>query len=144
MTEESHCRRQPGPTGGRGGKLLSPTRRRQCVGHVWGMFEVSERWACRLEGQPQFTQRHKPIVHEEDIESFNWKLVEGICCRCVQAQGDFRRRLGFGVYAILMPHQRFRLLLSVANRALRAHVFVDGHLTIGAGLFPAWLGTPSV
>ena len=46
----------------------------------------------------------------------------------------------------LLPHWRHRLLRSVfvANWTLRTQVFVGGHLTISASLFPAQLSAPSV
>ena len=40
--------------GGSGGKLLSPSRRRQCVEHVREMFGISERRACKVLGHPRF------------------------------------------------------------------------------------------
>ncbi|MDY8109120.1 IS3 family transposase [Fulvimarina sp. 2208YS6-2-32] len=41
------------------GKLLSPSRRRQCVDHVVSKLGVSERMACRVLGQHRSTQRKK-------------------------------------------------------------------------------------
>ena len=51
--------------GGRLGKLLSPTKRRQAVEHVrnaLGRERVSERRACQVLGQPRSTQRRQPQV----------------------------------------------------------------------------------
>ena len=46
--------------GGGGGKLLSPARRREAVGHVRRQLGVSERRACRVLKQPRTTQRYEP------------------------------------------------------------------------------------
>ncbi|WP_171123504.1 MULTISPECIES: IS3 family transposase [unclassified Ruegeria] len=42
------------------GKLLSPARRRACIGHVRNQLKVSERRACRVLGQHRSTQRRVP------------------------------------------------------------------------------------
>ncbi|WP_274789758.1 IS3 family transposase [Roseovarius tolerans] len=42
------------------GKLLSPSRRRQCIDHVQQTLGVSERRACRTLGQYRSTQRKVP------------------------------------------------------------------------------------
>ena len=34
--------------------------------HVRGTFPVSERWACRVLGQPRTTQRYQPIVVDNE------------------------------------------------------------------------------
>ena len=48
------------PEGSRGGKLLSPARRRDAVEHVRRRLGVSERRACRVLKQPRTTQRYVP------------------------------------------------------------------------------------
>jgi len=45
---------------GRTGKLLSPSRRRQCIDHVRQTLSVSERKVCRTLGQHRSTQRKVP------------------------------------------------------------------------------------
>ena len=50
----------------RPGKLLSPTRRREAVGHVREALAVSERRACRVLGQVRRTQRYTPIVADDE------------------------------------------------------------------------------
>jgi len=42
------------------GKLLSPSRRRQCIDHVRQTLRISERRACRTLGQHRSTQRKVP------------------------------------------------------------------------------------
>jgi putative transposase len=61
--ETEHGQRDPE----RGGlpKLLSPPRRRQVVDEVREKLGVSERWACRVLGQPRSTQRRQPYVPED-------------------------------------------------------------------------------
>ncbi len=49
------------------GKLLSPSRRRQCIDHVRQTLGVSERRACRTLGQHRSTQRKVP--HGEPMKS---------------------------------------------------------------------------
>jgi putative transposase len=51
---------QDDPDGGCTGKLLSPSRRRQCIDHVRQTLGVSERRACRTLGQHRSTQRKVP------------------------------------------------------------------------------------
>ena len=63
--------RRPGsghldPEGNLPGKLLSPTRRRQAVGHVCQVLTVSERRACRVPGQVRRTQRYTPRVADDE------------------------------------------------------------------------------
>ena len=41
--------------GGRSGKLLSPSRRRQCIDHVRDRLAISERQACRVLWQHRST-----------------------------------------------------------------------------------------
>ncbi len=52
--------------GGGPGKLVSPSRRRQCIDHVRGRLGISERSAYRVLGQHRSTQRH--ILHGRDDE----------------------------------------------------------------------------
>ncbi|MBM1223061.1 IS3 family transposase [Ponticoccus sp. SC2-23] len=51
------------------GKLLSPSRRRQCIDHVRQALGVSERRACRTLGQHRSTQRKVPcgLPDEEQL-----------------------------------------------------------------------------
>jgi putative transposase len=51
---------QADPDRGGAGKLLSPSRRRQCIDHVRQTLGVSERRACRTLGQHRSTQRKVP------------------------------------------------------------------------------------
>ncbi|WP_156369280.1 IS3 family transposase [Aureimonas sp. Leaf324] len=48
------------------GKLVSPSRRRQCIKHVMKKFNVSERLACRVLGQHRSTQRKAPKGRADD------------------------------------------------------------------------------
>ena len=48
------------------GKLLSPSRRRQCIDHARGRLGISERRACQVLGQHRSTQRRIP--HGPDDE----------------------------------------------------------------------------
>ena len=57
---------QPGTQGGRGGKLLSPARRRQCVEHVRSVLAVSERPACKVLEQHRSTHRQEPLVRDDE------------------------------------------------------------------------------
>src|SRR5262245_48989350 len=57
---DSFCRR------GCSGKLLSPARRRACIGQVRAQVHVSERRACAALGQHHSTQRNLP--HGRDDE----------------------------------------------------------------------------
>jgi putative transposase len=54
-----HCG-EVGAEGHRGGKLLSPTRRREAVEHA-RQQGISERRACRLVDQPRGTQRYQAL-----------------------------------------------------------------------------------
>ncbi|MFZ2099507.1 MAG: IS3 family transposase [Oricola sp.] len=49
-----------------GGKILSPSRRRDCVRHVRSRIDVSERRACAVIGQPRATQRRRPIIRDDE------------------------------------------------------------------------------
>jgi putative transposase len=51
---------QADPEGSGAGKLLSPSRRRQCVDHSQRELQVSERRACAALGQHRSTQRKAP------------------------------------------------------------------------------------
>ena len=42
------------------GELLSPSRRRTCIGQVLSLMDVSERRVCRVLGQPRSTPRRWP------------------------------------------------------------------------------------
>ena len=48
------------------GKILSPSRRRDCVRHVQTELGVSERRACQAIGQPRSTQRKPPRVRGDE------------------------------------------------------------------------------
>ena len=45
---------------------MSPSRRRQAVRMLQDRLGISERRACRYVGQPRSTQRHEPLVAEDD------------------------------------------------------------------------------
>jgi putative transposase len=45
---------------------LSPTRRRRTVAQLTETFDVSERRACRVVGQPRATQRYQPRVKDDE------------------------------------------------------------------------------
>ena len=45
---------------------MSPTRRRQAVGHVCQVLTVSERRTCRVLGQVRRTQRYTPRVADNE------------------------------------------------------------------------------
>ncbi|WP_154664455.1 IS3 family transposase [Pseudodonghicola xiamenensis] len=49
------------------GKLLSPSRRRQCIDHVRQTLSVSERRVCRTLGQHRSTQRKVPCGRPDEI-----------------------------------------------------------------------------
>jgi putative transposase len=51
-----------GAQGDRGGKFLSPERRRAAVQHLMRTMKVSERFACRVTGQNRSTQRRPPAA----------------------------------------------------------------------------------
>ena len=53
---------QADPEGGSGGKLLSPERRRRCVGHVGETLGVSERRACKVLEQPRSSQSYESVA----------------------------------------------------------------------------------
>jgi putative transposase len=61
---QADCRRPSAgsldPEGGRFGKLLSPARRREAVGHAVPVLHVSERRACRAIGQVRASYRYRP------------------------------------------------------------------------------------
>ncbi|MDE0383537.1 MAG: IS3 family transposase [Defluviicoccus sp.] len=48
------------------GKLLSPSRRRQCIDHVCDRLGVSERRACRVLGQHRSAQRRIPRGRDDE------------------------------------------------------------------------------
>ena len=45
--------------------MVGPARRRRAVAMLRDRFGVSERWACRVVGQPRSTQRHAPSGRDE-------------------------------------------------------------------------------
>jgi putative transposase len=49
------------------GKLLSPTRRRQCIKQVRKALPVSERRVCMVIGQPRATQRYQASEAEDEV-----------------------------------------------------------------------------
>ncbi|MDC8972967.1 MULTISPECIES: IS3 family transposase [Mycobacterium] len=51
------------------GKLLGPERRRAAVRHLQQELGVSERFACRVTGQPRATQRHQPAATTTDPDA---------------------------------------------------------------------------
>ena len=57
---------QPDTERGCRGKLLSPSRRRQCAEHVREVLGVSERRVCKVLGHPRSTQRYEPIPVEDE------------------------------------------------------------------------------
>ena len=60
---------------GVGGKLLSPSRRRQCVDHAKEIFGVSLRRACRVLGHPRSTQRYEPSPLDDE-KALTEEIVE--------------------------------------------------------------------
>ena len=46
--------------------MVSPARKRRAVEHLEEGFEVSQRRACRVVGQPRATQRYEPQVKEDE------------------------------------------------------------------------------
>ena len=54
--------------GYRGGKLLSPERRRSAVRHAREIYRISERHACRLLGQWRGTQRYEGLYRADEDE----------------------------------------------------------------------------
>ena len=61
--------------GSRGGKLLSPARRREAVAHVRGRLGVSERRACRVLKQPRTTHRYVP-KEPDDEQMLTERIVD--------------------------------------------------------------------
>jgi putative transposase len=57
------------------GKLLSPERRRAVVNHAMERYQVSERRACRVLGQPRSTQRYQ-IRRLADEELLTVRICE--------------------------------------------------------------------
>ena len=57
---------QAGSEGYRGGKLLSPERRRTAVEHACQEHGISERHACRLVSQWRATQRYRPMPRTDE------------------------------------------------------------------------------
>ena len=57
---------QPDSQGSRGGKLLSPDRRRLCVQHVRSVLGISERRACKVLEKPRSTQRRELLVKDDE------------------------------------------------------------------------------
>ena len=57
-----------GPKGHCGGKLVSPERRRQAVDAAQNRYQLSERNACRIVGQPRGTQRYVPTLRSDEDE----------------------------------------------------------------------------
>ena len=47
---------------------MSPTRRREAVGHVQQELGISERRACKALGQPRSTQRYQQKVKDDEPE----------------------------------------------------------------------------
>ncbi|WOI35505.1 IS3 family transposase (plasmid) [Tritonibacter scottomollicae] len=73
------------------GKLLSPSRRRQCIDHVRQTFSVSERRVCRTLGQHRSTQRKVPcgrpdearltediIALAEEYGRYGYRMITGM------------------------------------------------------------------
>ena len=58
---------QTDPPGGGKGKLLSPTRRRQCIEHIRKALPVSERRVCGVIGQPRATQRYQATEPDDEV-----------------------------------------------------------------------------
>jgi hypothetical protein len=58
---------QADPPGGSKGKLLSPTRRRQCVEHIRKALPVSERRVCGVIEQPRATQRYQATEPDDEV-----------------------------------------------------------------------------
>ena len=48
--------------------MVSPTRRREAVGHLQSSFGVSERRACRALNQPRSTQRYRRKIKDDEPE----------------------------------------------------------------------------
>ena len=62
----SHPGQTDSPGGGKG-KLLSPTRRRQCIEHIRKALPVSERRVCGVIGQPRATQRYQATEPDDEV-----------------------------------------------------------------------------
>ena len=62
----SHSGQTDSPGGGKG-KLLSPTRRRQCIEHIRKALPVSERRVCGVIGQPRATQRYQATEPDDEV-----------------------------------------------------------------------------
>ncbi|WP_372993899.1 IS3 family transposase [Sulfitobacter sp.] len=73
------------------GKLLSPSRRRQCIDHVRQALGISERRACRILGQHRSTQRKVPcglpdeqrltediIALTEEFGRYGYRMITGM------------------------------------------------------------------
>ena len=60
--------RKAGSEGHCGGKLVSPERRRQAVDAAREKYDLSERSACRIVGQPRGTQRYVPTLKPDEDE----------------------------------------------------------------------------
>ncbi|MFY1708824.1 IS3 family transposase [Tritonibacter scottomollicae] len=73
------------------GKLLSPSRRRQCIDHVRRTLSVSERRVCRTLGQHRSTQRKVPcgrpdearltediIALAEEYGRYGYRMITGM------------------------------------------------------------------
>ena len=58
---------QTDPSGGGKGKLLSPTRRRQCVDHIRKALPVSERRVCWVLEQLRATQRYQATEPVDEV-----------------------------------------------------------------------------
>jgi putative transposase len=73
--KESRFAHNSNSEGRRGGKLLSPVRRRGAVRHARGSYRISERHACRLLGQRRGTQRYE-VVYRADEDALTRDIVE--------------------------------------------------------------------
>ncbi len=62
----------------RGGKLVSPSRRRQAVEQLQNAYSVSERRACKVVGQARSSQRYEasPRDDERPVVARMLELVE--------------------------------------------------------------------
>src|SRR5690606_3898024 len=58
--------RQPDAQAHRGGKLVSPSRKRAAVCELRAKFAVSERRACKTLNQPRMSQRYKPKPRDDE------------------------------------------------------------------------------
>ncbi|TJZ79817.1 IS3 family transposase [Paracoccus hibiscisoli] len=77
------------------GKLLSPSRRRQCIDHVRQTLSVSERRVCRTLGQHRSTQRKVPCglpdearlteditALAEEFGRYGYRMITGLLNNC--------------------------------------------------------------